>query len=174
MIPGTEELLKLMGKGLVENLSEEGQQVAGFDLRIGELYEVVGKGFLHIMERKTPELKSIAKYNAGKPTKVELKPNSAYVMKTVEKVNIPQNLLGLIFPRSTLYRSGIVLRAGVADPGYKGELSFGLFNFGKTFELEMGSRVAHILFFEVRGKTKSYRGQWQGGRVQTSGKEEQV
>jgi deoxycytidine triphosphate deaminase len=166
MILGTDECLRLVKeKKLVEDLSERELKNpdVGFDLRIGELYEVVGDGFLHIEDRKTPELKLVA--SSGK---VKLKPGTAYVMKTVEKVNLPGEILGLIFSRSTLYRSGILLTGGIADPGYKGELSFSLINQGSNeFELEIGARVAHILFFEVKGETQLYRGQWQGGRVST-------
>jgi len=173
VILGIDKLMKLIkDKKLVEHLSErelENPTGAGFDLRIGELYEVFGSGFLHIEERKTPELKLVA------GDKVHLKPGKAYVMKTMERVNAPDNLVGLIFPRSTLYRSGILLSGGVVDPGYNGELSFGLFNLGaKDFELEIGARVAHILFFEVKGKTKLYHGQWQGGRMSAEKGERQV
>ena len=164
MILGTDRCLKLVGEAkLVENLAERELKApdVGFDLRIGELYEVVGSGFLHADERETPELKLVAKQG-----KAVLAPGRAYVMKTVEKVNVPGNIIGIILPRSTLYRSGIILSAGIADPGYKGELSFGISNLGpKPFEMEIGARVAHILFFEVRGKTTAYRGKWQGGRV---------
>jgi deoxycytidine triphosphate deaminase len=179
MILGIDQLLELVHeKKLVENLSERelnNPEGAGFDLRIGELYEVAGSGFLHIENRKTPELKLIAKYGDGKSAKIKLEPNKAYVMKTIEKVNTPDNLLGLIFPRSTLYRSGILLSAGVDDPGYSGELSFGMFNLGKdVFELEMGARVAHIIFFEVKGDAGKYTGKWQGGRVSADKEEKQI
>jgi deoxycytidine triphosphate deaminase len=167
MILGVDECLRLVKeKKLVEDLSERELKKpdVGFDLRINELYEVVGEGFLHIEDRRTPELKLVAKGSG----KFKLKPNTAYVMKTTETVNLPGGVLGLIFPRSTLYRSGIVLLGGIVDPGYKGALSFGLFNLGpKGFEIEIGARAAHILFFEVKGETQLYRGQWQGGRVST-------
>lgn len=32
-------------------------------------------------------------------------------------------------------------------------------------ELEMGARIAHIIFEKVEGGGNRYRGQWQGGRV---------
>ena len=179
MILGIDELLRLVNeKKLIENLSDRELKTpegAGFDLRIGELYEVVGKGFLHIESRKTPELKLVARYDKEKPVRVSLLPGKAYVMKTVEKVNTPENLQGLIFPRSTLYRSGVVLRAGVDAPGYCGDLFFGLFKFGDgEFEIEMGSRIAHIVFFEVKGKSNPYKGQWQGGRASADEEEKQI
>ena len=51
----------------------------------------------------------------------------------------------------------------------------GIYNFrDEAFELEMGARVIHMMFFEVKGKSNLYRGQWQGGRMATDKKEKQV
>jgi len=179
MILGVKKLLELVKeKRLVENLSErelKNPEGAGFDVRIGELYEVKGKGFLGVEERETPEIKLIAKFDKKKSEKVFLRPRTYYLMKTVEKLNLPENLLALFTPRSTLYRSGVYIFGGQTSPGYQGELTTGIFNFhNEKFELEMGSRVIHIMFFEVKGKSNLYRGQWQGGRVTTKKKEKQV
>lgn len=179
MILAVNKLLKLVKeKRLVENLSErelKNPEGAGFDLRIGELYQAEGKGFLGIDERKTPEIKLIAKFEKKKAKKVFLEPKTYYLMKTVEKLNMPDNLLALFTPRSTLYRSGVYIFGGQTAPGYNGELTTGIYNFrDEKFELEMGSRVIHIMFFEVKGKSNLYRGQWQGGRITTKKKEKQV
>jgi len=177
MVLGIKELLKLVkNKKVVENLSErelKAPEGAGFDLRIGELYEVKGKGLLGVEERETPKIKLIAKHNSKK--KVVLEPRTYYLMKTMEKLNLPENLLALFTPRSTLYRSGIYIFGGQTAPGYRGELTTGIYNFrDEKFELEMGARVIHIMFFEVKGKSNLYRGQWQGGRITTKEKEKQI
>ena len=58
---------------------------------------------------------------------------------------------------------------------YKGELVFGIINLGNCdIKIELGARVVHAMFFQVKGKTNLYRGQWQGGRVTTKKKEKQV
>ncbi len=170
---------KVSGAGkLVENLSERelnNPEGAGFDIRIGELYEVKGRGFLGVEERETSKIKLIAKVDKKKTRKVFLEPKIYYLMKTMEKLNLPENLLVLFTPRSTLYRSGVYIFGGQTAPGYQGELTTGIYNFrDEKFELEMGSRVLHIIFFEVKGKSNLYRGQWQGGRVATKKKEKQI
>lgn len=179
MILGVKKLLKLVKtKKLVENLSErelKNPEGAGFDLRIGELYQSKGQGFLGIEERKTPEIKLVAKYHKKKKTKIFLKPETYYLMQTIEKLNLPENLLALFTPRSTLYRSGVYIFGGQTAPGYKGGLTTGIYNFrNEKFELEMGARVLHLMFFEVKGKSNLYRGQWQGGRITTKKKEKQI
>ncbi len=179
MILGIEQLLKLVKeKKLVENLSErelKNPEGAGFDFRIGELYETEGQGFLGIDERETPKSNLVAKFEEGKIVKVLLQPKTYYLMKTVEKLNLPENLVAIFTPRSTLYRSGVYVFGGQSSPGYQGELTMGIYNFrDKAFDLEMGARVLHMMFFQVEGETNLYRGQWQGGRVTTQKKEKQV
>lgn len=179
MVLGAKELLKLVKeRNLVENLSErelKNPEGAGFDIRIGELYEISGKGFLGVEERETPEMKLIAKYKKGKITNVELRPQVYYAMRSIENVNMPDNLLAIMTPRSTLFRSGIYIFGGQTPPGYQGGLTMGIYNFRDVpFELEMGSRVVHIMFFEVEGESNLYRGQWQGGRITTKKKEKQI
>ena len=179
MVLGIKKLHELVkNNGLVENLSAReltSPEGAGFDLRIGELYEISGQGFMGLEERETPTMNLVAKFEEGKNIKVELKPQTYYVMKTVESVNMPPDLLAIMTPRSTLFRSGVFIFGGQTPPGYKGGLSMGLYNFrNENFILEMGARVVHIMFFEVKGESNLYHGQWQGGRVTTEQREKQI
>lgn len=179
MILGPKQLLKLVKKiKLVENLSEReltNPEGAGFDLRLGEVYEIKGSAFLGETHRKTAEIKLIKAYKKGKTQSVKIKPGDFYLVKTIESVNMQENLTASITPRSTTYRSGLFLRTGNVPPGYCGGLIFGLKNEGPiTVEIEMGARFVHIQFSEVSGGGNLYRGQWQGGRVTTKKKEKQV
>lgn len=179
MILGVDELLKLVKeKKLVENLSErelKNPEGAGFDFRIGELYEIKGKGFLGREERKTPKAKLVAKFNPKKKTSFVFQPGKYYLMKTVERVNTPENVLILFRPRSTIFRMGLMIFTANVSPGYQGEAVFGIVNLGPCeVKIELGSRVVYAMFFEVKGKTNLYRGQWQGGRITTKKKEKQV
>ena len=179
MILGVKELLKLVQeKKLVENLSErelKNPEGAGFDLRMGEIYEISGDGFLGIDERETPKAKLIAEYNPEKKQSFVFKPGKYYLIKTIEKVNTPENILILFRPRTTIFRSGLMTFTGNVSPGYQGKLTFGISNLGSSnIEIELGARVVHAMFYEVKGETNLYRGQWQGGRVATDKKEKQV
>lgn len=179
MILGPKQLLKLVKlKKLVENLSEReltNPEGAGFDLRLGQLYTISGNAFLGENERETPTVNLIAQYKEGKSTRVEIKPSEFYLAKTIERVNIPLNLTVNFKPRTTTFRSGLFLRTGNVAPGYQGELTFALKNEGPALVvLEMGARIVHAQFEEVKGEGSQYRGQWQGGRVTTKGKEKQV
>lgn len=182
MILGIKKLHELVDEiRLVENLCERemnNPEGAGFDLRFGEVYELQGDGFLGVEERDTPKINLIAKHE---PEKAEaenyfiFEPGKYYLIKTMEKVNLPITLSGVIFPRTTMFRSGLGLFNGVVQPGYSGELTFGVCNLGKSnIKVSFGARVVHITFQEVLGEGNQYRGQWQGGRVATEGIEVQV
>src|SRR3989344_1118943 len=179
MILGPKFILKLVKtKKLVENLSEReltNPEGAGFDLRLGEVYEISGDAFLGEIHRKTAEIELVKRFDSKKKGSVKIKPGDFFLVKTIESVNMPVNLTASITPRSTTYRSGLFLRTGNVPPGYCVGLIFGLKNEGPiTVEIEMGARFVHIQFSEVQGGGNLYRGQWQGGRVTAHKKEKQV
>jgi deoxycytidine triphosphate deaminase len=179
MILGIKELHRLVDEQkLVENLCERemnNPEGAGFDFRMGEVFEIKGEGFLGVEERKTPETKSVAKFEEGKINSFVFEPGKYYLIQTMERVNLPLDLMAVIFPRTTLFRSGMALFNGQVAPGYCGELTFGLCNLGKSnIKIDLGARVVHITFHQVFGEGNEYRGQWQGGRVSTDGKETQI
>ncbi len=180
MILGIKKLHELVQKQkLVENLCERelnNPEGAGFDLRLDEVYEIEGAGFLGLKERETPKINLLAKNNPDSEENFYVfKPGEYYLIKTMERVNLPVSLSGIILPRTTLFRSGLGLFNGIVQPGYSGELTFGLSNLGKSnIKIEFGARVVHITFHEVLGEGNEYRGQWQGGRVGTEGAEKQV
>ena len=179
MILGPKILLKLVKeKKLVEVLSEReltNPEGAGFDLRLGEVYRIKGKAFLGIEERKSVDSELVAEFHNLKRTSVKIKPAEHLLVSTIESVNLPDNLTANFWLRSTLYRSGIILSGGNVAPGYSGKLSFTFYNSGNcNVEIELGARIVHILFYEVRSGGNVYRGQWQGGRVTSSKKEKQI
>lgn len=179
MILGVQELLRLVKEqNLVEGLSEReltNPEGAGFDLRLKKLYRLTGKGFLGIDERETPGVELVAEYDPEKRTRVVIQPGEYYLTETLERMHMPLDLVGVVKPRTTLHRSGILTRVSVADPGYSGELHPAIYNAGGVpVELELGARYVNIMFLEVKGDGSHYRGQWQGGRATTDGRERQV
>ena len=205
MILGIKKLHELVKEiNLVENLCARemnNPEGAGFDLRLGEVYELEGDGFLGVDERQTPVAKLVAsghceespgrRSNPAASSKGEIAsppradrndndyfifaPGKYYLIKTMEKVNLPVTLSGIIFPRTTMFRSGIGMFNGIVQPGYSGELTFGVCNLGQSnIKISFGARVAHITFHEVLGSGNQYKGQWQGGRVSTGGQEKQI
>lgn len=163
MFLGHESIAKRIKKeNLVENFLQESVQGSGVDFRIGELFEVTSSAFLGESKRELPELRAVEAKNGI----FVLKPKKYYLLKTMEKVNMPGDLIAFILNRSSLFRCGASIRSAVIDPGYKGELTLGIKNeSGFEIKIEKGARVAQVVFAKVDGKTKEYKGKYQGGKV---------
>ena len=161
---GYEEIKELIKKRkLLENVDEKNIQPAGVDVRVKCIYRLKNGGFLGVKNRKNPDVEVVAKY---KEEKFTLNPNEFVLVETMEKVNMPNDLLAIVLPRSSLFRCGVSLHTAVVDPGFIGTLTFGMKNLSEhPFEIEIGSRIGQIVFEKVKGNTKLYEGKYQGGKV---------
>jgi deoxycytidine triphosphate deaminase len=190
MIVSAKRILELNERyKLIGNLSERefNPEGVGFDLRVGEVYKISGDGYLGVENRRTPKEEKIAGIDGGSKS-VVLAPADYVLVKTMENVNVPSQKIVIeenrepafltihTYPRTTLQRSGVSLIASKTDPGYYGQLTYGMANLGKSnFEFELGSRIANIVFMEVIGDIcRAYDGQWKGGRVSVSHLERQT
>lgn len=68
------------------------------------------------------------------------------------RVQIPENCVGLVMPRSSLGKRGITLanNVGVIDSGYRGEIKIMLVSYGKQQTLFAGERVAQLLIVPLQ------------------------
>ncbi|MCY1374862.1 Deoxycytidine triphosphate deaminase [compost metagenome] len=144
----------------------------GFDLCLKSISELEDEsGSLLIKTRKTPSSK---KLEDGSGFFV-LEPGKTYLATTAEEFELTDGLAAIFFPRSTLFRSGIIFQSSVLPPGYIGPMTFSLTNFhSKPFSIEKGARFAHVTILETNGAVDLYRGQWQGGRVSQPKDEDQI
>jgi len=165
VVIGYEEILKLIKQDppIIENVDKKNIQPSGIDLRVKCVYRLKNGGYLGVENRKTPDVE-VAGKEIGK--KIVLKPNEFVLVETMEKVNMPKDVMAIVLPRSSLFRCGVSLYTAVVDPGFVGTLTFGMKNLGKYhFEIEIGSKIGQIVFEEVKGNTKLYDGRYQGGKV---------
>ncbi len=180
MILGHSELKKFIkSHNLITGLSDrdlKDPEGVVFDLQLSKVYELKGKAFLGIDERETPELIEVASFDPKKKSSFVFEPGKYYMTKTVEVVNMPETVAAIVKPRTTTFRCGLYLRAGIINPGYNGTLDFAIKNEGPIpVEIELGARYAQIVFMEVKGTpVHMYRGQWQGGKSNTRGREKQI
>ncbi len=168
---------------LLDNLGERdltNPEGVGIDLRLGSVHAIVkGGAFIEegLGKRKGVQTKLVAEYkkNIKKQKFISIKPGQYYLVQTMESVNTPMDLMPIIYPRSSLFRAGLLLLNSKTDPGYKGSLTMGLTNLSPfSVKLQMGARIANIIFHKIDGQTVKYRGQHQGGRVSPKKIERQV
>lgn len=196
-IIGIDEVLRRIknppaGGKLVENLGKrelENPEGVGVDLRLGSVHQITdggafiegdptdGSGQVGLGKRKGVKTKLVAEYKKGKRNQewVVIKPGDYYLVSTFETINTPKDLMPVVYPRTSLFRAGLLLLNSKTDPGYKGTLTMGLKNLSEfEVRLQMGARICNLVFFKIEGKTVDYRGQHQGGRISPTDVEQQV
>ncbi len=180
-------ILRIKEENLVENLGNrdlENPEGVGIDLRLGALFKIIeGGAFIEadgeagLGKRKGVKTKLVAEYveSAKKQKVVTIKPKEYYLAQTLESVNTPKDLMPMVYTRTSLFRAGLLLLNSKTDPGYKGQLTFGLTNLSPfPVKLQMGARISNMVFYKIEGKSVDYRGQHQGGRVSPEEIEQQV
>lgn len=81
----------------------------------------------------------------------KISPKNRRVVRTGVCFEMPNNIAGLIWPRSGLsVKQGIDILAGVVDPGYRGEVMVCLYNTSDyEVSVEKGDRIAQLIFQEI-------------------------
>lgn len=98
-----------------------------------------------------------------------LHPGDFVLATTKETVDIPADLVGHVEGRSSLGRLGIIVHstAGLADPGYTGEITLELSNLGSaTVALSPGMRISQITFTELSSPADRPYGEERGSKYQ--------
>ncbi len=192
---GTKEILRRVEEeGLIENLGpreRKNPEGAGVDLRLGvvlQLLPPLTEDEIPFIEadtdeqilgrRKGLETKLIAEFDPDRPLHeqafVRIEPGVPYLIRSLERVKMPKDLVAHVWERTTIFRNGMNNRSTSVDPGYAGELTAGLMNDGPSpVMIQLGARVFNIKFVLVDGEVNLYRGQ-QGDRAAHSHVERQV
>lgn len=102
----------------------------------------------------------------GMPVKRNyIKPGEFLLASTIETVNIPLELVGVMKGKSTLARKGLRIcgDAGLIDSGFRGQITLELKNLSESkIYLKEGMKIAQICFHRVEGGIDSpYNGHYQ-------------
>ena len=140
---------KIVKEILIEPFSEKSLQPAGYDLRVGKEAMVNGK----LIDVK-------------KEGKVVIPPKGYALILTLERIKLPDNVMGEMRLRSSLAREGLIGSFAWVDPGWDGNLTLGIFNgSNEEIELEYGERFVQIVFHRLEEPaSKPYRGNYQGSQ----------
>ncbi len=161
-----EELKELIqGKQLIQEYINLDTQLTpnGIDLTCAEVFEFSGAGSMDFSnkERVLPECKKVPAVKREPKDKFgwwHLN-KGAYKVKTNEVVNIPKDLVGLAFSRTSLLRMGGFTQHGVWDAGFEGRGEFILVVDNPAgINIKQNARVAHLVFFKIDQTAKGYSG----------------
>ena len=83
-----------------------------------------------------------------------------------EIVHLPENIMALATPRSSLLRCGVTVNTAVWDAGYSGRSQSLLVVYNpQGFQLQRNARIIQLVFFRLENRTEGYRGTYQGENI---------
>jgi len=92
---------------------------------------------------------------------IDLMPG-AYVITYNEVVHLPNNVMALARPRSSLLRCGVTINTAVWDAGYSGRSqSLMVVHNPQGFRLQRNARIVQLVFLQLTGETEGYHGAYQ-------------
>lgn len=155
--------LEIVKRQLVRNLRHvaQQQQPCGVDLSLRQVSKWTSAATIDFDNSKRQAAKTSNLPFDNINHTVRLQPG-AYLIDFNETVKIPRNCMATVFPRSSLWRSGVGIDAGVVDAGYQGVM-------GALMEvknpngivLHKNARLAQIVFEQMGETVEGYSGIYQ-------------
>lgn len=181
-----DEILARVRKGniaFVPSLDNFQIQTHAVDLRLGFTFLVPkqwkmtahGREALRIDPLKDhgPEYFDVIELEQGQY--FELLPQEYVLVSTFETVKIPDDLMCVLYPRSSVNRKGLsVDLTGIIDSGYEGSLTLPIRNNtpSQVIQLHPGERFCQIIFEQLSKKVKPRKSRWHKKDVVDKGAKE--
>ncbi len=92
---------------------------------------------------------------------IDLMPG-AYIITYNEIVHLPNNVMALARPRSSLLRCGVTVNTAVWDAGYSGRSQSLMVVYNpQGFRLQRNARIVQLIFLQLTQQTEGYQGAYQ-------------
>ena len=155
--------LEIATHQLVHNLRHvaQQQQPCGVDLTLRQVSEWTSAATIDFdnTKRQAARISSLPFDNTSHPITLQQR---AYLIDFYGTVKFPRKCMARIFPRSSLWRSGVRISAGVVDAGYEGAM-------GALMEVRIPSgivlyknaKLAQIVSEEIGKRVDGYNGIYQ-------------
>jgi len=157
----------------VEPLEDPALQVqpASVDLRLGrEFLEFQRANIPCIHPASEEELESYVEETVvPEDGEFVLHPGDFVLGTTLERVEVPADLIAHVQGRSSLGRLAVVIHAtaGVIDPGYRGQITLELSNLGTApVALTPGMRISQVIFTRLTSAAERPYGSDRGSKYQ--------
>lgn len=165
VLNGEDIARRIKEERLIENYIDLKKQITpnGFDLTVNKIFSFKSKGYLDFsnQERKLPEIKELKPLQKSDEDKYGwwLLKRGAYRIVSNEICNLPNDLLAISFPRSSLLRMGAFTQTGVWDAGFRGKSEFILVvENPQGIKIKENARVVQLIFLRIREVKEGYKG----------------
>ncbi|UCG54557.1 MAG: deoxyuridine 5'-triphosphate nucleotidohydrolase [Dehalococcoidia bacterium] len=147
---------------LIEGLISPKKQLQpnGVDLTLRDiaLFQSPGKITTSNSQRVVSELSPLMFNGLGF---IHLAPG-IYSITYNEIVHLPEDIMALATPRSSLLRCGVTINTAVWDAGYSGRSQSLLVVYHpQGFQLQKNARIIQLVFFRLPNQTEGYSGTYQ-------------
>lgn len=140
-------------KPLIEPFDNNRLQTASYDVSVSDMVQVykneVGEIDLKSDEKLENKFTEIKISKSG----YYIKPGEYLLVKLNETINMPDDLMAIIVPRTTMNRMGIDLKTQYVNPSYSGKMFLALKNNAPIpIKIYNNTVIGQICFFELQGK----------------------
>ncbi|KAJ7037108.1 putative dUTP diphosphatase Dut [Mycena alexandri] len=163
ILPGCAVFTRQIVQGLLSAKSQV--QPCGIDLSLKRVLAWTSVGVVdfdnkHRKTATTTELPFEKGLDASE-LRMHLVPG-AYLVEFNETIDVPLDVMGSLFVRSSLFRSGALVSAGVMDSGYKGTMG-GMLQVVNPHGLTLfkDAKLAQFVFHQMKEKVEGYSGVYQ-------------
>jgi dCTP deaminase len=152
-------------KGLlvIKPLFEDTIRENGVDLRFGYQFCRFRGGGVVIDTRVMNVPDALECINVERDTGFLVKPYEHVLATTLEWVELPHDLVGLVNLRSSFARAGIYIPPTVIDAGFRGNITIELIGGPNPVRVYPEQRFLHVVFLRTSSPVyKPYQGKYQG------------
>nr|AIA16510.1 UvrD/REP helicase N-terminal domain protein [uncultured bacterium] len=93
----------------------------------------------------------------------DLLPGEYVLVSTFETIKVPNDLMAVLYPRSSVNRKGLsVDLTGIIDSGYQGPLTLPIRNNTRSqvIQLHPGERICQVVFEELKHPVEARKSRW--------------
>ncbi|WP_336001773.1 deoxyuridine 5'-triphosphate nucleotidohydrolase [Halorientalis halophila] len=137
-------------------LRESQVQPNGVDLTLDAVFEQTSAGRIEREGKTVGDRRELDPDDDG----VYHLDEGGYVVRYAERIVIPEDHVGFLYPRSSLLRNSCMLDTAVWDAGYEGR-GEGLLEVHHPIELQQGARIAQLTLARAEHED-TYDGSYQG------------
>lgn len=127
----------------LDTVDPEQVQPNGVDLTLDTVFEQVSPGRIGTDGKTVGDRTEIDDEDGV----YDLSPGG-YIVRYADRIRIPEDHVGFLYPRSSLLRNSCMLDTAVWDAGYEGR-GEGLLEVYHEIELEHGARIAQLVLAEA-------------------------
>lgn len=137
----------------------------GYDLRLGRRILVPLRGVDAVLDPIQFPEGYFRTLEADGP--FELSPNSQVLAESVERFDVPDDVCGVCWGKSSYARCGLLVNVTPLEPGWRGILTMALANVSPVpIRLHIGQGIAQVVFFRGTRPQRTYGEKEAGGGYQ--------